>query len=225
MEEGIQSDLNSVQKEEIHIRKESPDVKSEHFVEQLLSSSCVNSVIKEELICEEEDYGGTQVEFHPSSANVENSATPILQGVENSPINDQCASLEMNVAINEVGTQTDICYARKESKLQKSDPSPSNSGSLQKYICNMCDKSFADSYFLSKHKLFHNVVKSYQCDECGRAFIIKQHLLQHKKKCRSFRFQCNECKNVFAQKSHLLAHKLIHEGVKSYECDKIKIIW
>ena len=83
--------------------------------------------------------------------------------------------------------------------------------------------------------------KSYECDECGKLFVRRDHLKRHMlklhgdvyhRKTSSFasisrtkldnkeeEFYCNECGKNFTRKDHLKRHKLTHSGEKPFSCE------
>ncbi|XP_025787363.1 zinc finger protein 510 [Puma concolor] len=91
------------------------------------------------------------------------------------------------------------------------------------------DKSFEyhedrKSYHISAHKVrqrSHSEVKPYKCNECGKSFFQKGHLIQHQRTHTGEKpFECNECGKTFSQKSHLSTHQRIHRAEKPYKCNE-----
>ena len=62
---------------------------------------------------------------------------------------------------------------------------------LNRYSCELCEKSFTKSSDLAPHMLIHTGEKPYSCDTCSRSF---RHL------------------------NSLRRHKVIHTGQKPYTC-------
>lgn len=62
-------------------------------------------------------------------------------------------------------------------------------------------------------------LKDYTCDICGKGFVTKQGLQQHKYTHREANYQCNLCearfKLAYALKKHVRA---VHENEKTHGC-------
>ena len=52
------------------------------------------------------------------------------------------------------------------------------------YLCPMenCDKRFARSDELSRHRRMHTGEKKFECSFCGRRFVRSDHLMKHEKR-------------------------------------------
>lgn len=87
--------------------------------------------------------------------------------------------------------------------------------------CLECDKTFADAGSLRYHTdHFHNKIKNYECDICGRFFSCKRIIINH---IRGFHlkdkiFPCKLCTKKFSTDSALYMHKKIHENIYKYLC-------
>ncbi|XP_075412081.1 zinc finger protein with KRAB and SCAN domains 7-like isoform X2 [Tenrec ecaudatus] len=73
------------------------------------------------------------------------------------------------------------------------------------------------SFSLAKHE---GVLKG-QCDECGKAFDRRPHLIGHRRLHAGEKpYACNDCGETFRQTAQLIVHLRIHTGEKSYECSE-----
>ena len=88
---------------------------------------------------------------------------------------------------------------------------------------------------IGKLKIKGKDILLFQCDECGKSFLSKSHLDNHKNahtdvtesyECNlsnvnvrnTQKFQCEECEKSFTSKSRLNIHKRGHSGFKLDEC-------
>src|SRR4051794_38291935 len=67
------------------------------------------------------------------------------------------------------------------------------SSSARPYKCSACAKSFAEEYFLSKHKRFH-IERKFKCIICNRGMVSKDSLQKHIHKVHSDKKQMNKRK-------------------------------
>lgn len=50
---------------------------------------------------------------------------------------------------------------------------------FQSYICNICSKSFTYKHLLRRHMKIHEQKRQYECGECHKSFVRKDHLTTH----------------------------------------------
>jgi len=90
------------------------------------------------------------------------------------------------------------------------------------YICEICDKEFANKYSLKKHEKSVHDVKQYPCEVCGKQFhkhhLLKTHMLEHSGDLTPHK--CSQCEMCFQSPSHLKRHQRNH---RSFECRKCEI--
>lgn len=98
----------------------------------------------------------------------------------------------------------------------------------ERYVCDLCDHSFAFRERLRVHKLVkHKGFKLFSCQECGKSFGRSDTLSEHIRRVHSNErpFPCQQCEQRFLYQWHLKRHvaavhlgepKLIHCNF----CDK-----
>ena len=103
------------------------------------------------------------------------------------------------------------------SKLSKSS---SIASSTTEYRCDICDKIFNKSCYLTQHnKTFHCGDKPFKCHRCGKRFPCGASHEEHVAKHGGDKpFKCEQCPKAFNHKTDLRRHMCLHSGSKPFSC-------
>lgn len=92
----------------------------------------------------------------------------------------------------------------------------------ERFPCDVCKKTFARRYNLSRHAISHEMTMEKLCSVChicGKSIRgnISLHLRTHNNEKP---FKCDECGRQFRQKIGLTTHQMVHTGIKPYACEQ-----
>ena len=88
---------------------------------------------------------------------------------------------------------------------------------VKAFCCDQCEKRFALKCNLNRHKLTHGGMKPFSCHQCEKRFVNKAELNQHGFTHSGLKpFSCDQCEKRFVHKGHLNQHKLTHGDVKHF---------
>ena len=90
-----------------------------------------------------------------------------------------------------------------------------------KWVCKICDISYAQSGGLYVHNQSIHGPKRFKCVDCDQMFSKKEMLTRHtmSKHTKRKPYQCNECNQSFFYPSALRDHQNTHSGLKPYNCE------
>jgi len=81
------------------------------------------------------------------------------------------------------------------------------------WVCDLCNRSFAEKCTLKRHIRIHTKEKPWKCDTCGKAFNQSCSLQAHIRIHTGERpFPCEFCEKRFRQSTHRRQHmKRVHK--------------
>lgn len=90
------------------------------------------------------------------------------------------------------------------------------------FVCNVCDKDFAERAQLKSHSFTHTTERPYKCNQCAKAYKQSTKLKLHQRSVHEGLrpYKCDRCISTFKECSDLRRHRRVHGGVeKPHQCD------
>lgn len=114
---------------------------------------------------------------------------------------------------------TSSAVTKASSKVSKTS-SISAASTNGEYRCDICDKIFNKSCYLTQHnKTFHCGDKPFKCQRCGKRFPCDASHEEHVAKHGGDKpFKCEQCPKAFNHKTDLRRHMCLHSGSKPFSC-------
>uniref|UniRef100_A0A8B9HQF5 Zinc finger protein 865 n=1 Tax=Astyanax mexicanus TaxID=7994 RepID=A0A8B9HQF5_ASTMX len=108
-------------------------------------------------------------------------------------------------------------HHQHDQNQQQSNPDPSSSSCPspdKSYCCNECGKGFKKRGHLLQHGVIHSGARPYACSTCERSFNRRESLTRHEKIHEDKPYRCPACGRCFRESTSLLNH------AASGSCDK-----
>ena len=88
------------------------------------------------------------------------------------------------------------------------------------HICHHCGKICRNKFGLQKHLETHSAIRSYQCDQCDKAYksksALRDHVICFHGKARDH--LCRFCPMRFLRKSDRIGHERTHTNERPFKC-------
>uniref|UniRef100_A0A669BRN2 C2H2-type domain-containing protein n=1 Tax=Oreochromis niloticus TaxID=8128 RepID=A0A669BRN2_ORENI len=113
-------------------------------------------------------------------------------------------------------------YRDQAGRSQLCNGQPSTGGRGKRFVCSLCNKTYATSQNLEVHMRIHTGERPFSCEQCGKKFTqsahLKSHLSVHTGERPYKPFVCALCGKRFSDSSNLKRHQSVHTGEKRYGC-------
>lgn len=108
-------------------------------------------------------------------------------------------------------------YRDQAGRSQLCNGQPSTGGRGKRFVCSLCNKTYATSQNLEVHMRIHTGERPFSCEQCGKKFTQSAHLKSHLSVHTGERpYACTLCSRSFIVKYSLKLHmKKCHPNVPS----------
>ncbi|XP_076864144.1 zinc finger protein 865 [Brachyhypopomus gauderio] len=107
------------------------------------------------------------------------------------------------------GMPSQNTHHQHEQNQQQSNPDPSSSSCPspdKTYCCNECGKGFKKRGHLLQHGVIHSGARPFACSTCERSFNRRESLTRHEKIHEEKPYRCPACGRCFRESTSLLNH-------------------
>ncbi|XP_075149174.1 uncharacterized protein LOC142223200 [Haematobia irritans] len=90
---------------------------------------------------------------------------------------------------------------------------------LKPYICDQCGRACKTLAALNEHQLVHTDKKPFVCKLCDKAFKTNARMKAHMDTHNESEYVCPDCGLKLNTRRTLLQHRLVHTNVKQFKCE------
>ncbi|XP_059484070.1 zinc finger protein 1 homolog [Neocloeon triangulifer] len=137
------------------------------------------------------------------------------------PNNSRVDTMNDSSKLSDSGSSVGSIDRSIERAIEKSmRPQNIRSNKERPFSCDECGKSFLLKHHLVTHAKVHTGIRPYGCMDCGKTFTHKHCLTTHQRLHSGLRpYHCEECKKSFTLKHHLVTHQRTHSKERPYRCE------
>lgn len=89
---------------------------------------------------------------------------------------------------------------------------------VRSFVCEECGKALASKGALSRHQVTHTDARPLKCSDCSKCFKDLPGLKKHSETHSTVSFECLLCGHRSTTRYTLREHMLVHSDEKRYEC-------
>lgn len=89
---------------------------------------------------------------------------------------------------------------------------------VRSFVCEECGKALASKGALSRHQMTHSDARPFKCNDCKKCFKELPALKKHLETHSAVSFECLLCGHRSTTRYTLREHMLVHSDEKRYEC-------